>query len=344
MKPQHDLSDIEFRLLNDWQRGFPLVSRPYAALAERLGCDEASVLGRLAELKERGHISRVGAVFRPHVLGYSTLAAVACPTERLEEVARLIDAFPEVNHNYEREHTYNLWFVAAAPTRERVDEVLADIHRHSGLKPLDLPMVADYHIDLGFELGAKQPRRSPHQDAAGSPVDVAALRDRLESIDYAVAAVLESGLELTSCPYAPLAARCGMSEAAFIARLKRLLDLSVVRRFGVVVRHRELGYTANAMVVWDIPEAQAAEVGRQLAAQDGVTLCYQRPRRLPDWPYNLFSMVHGRDRDAVLEQVEQLREHLRQTLGLEGVRCQPLFSCRRFKQCGARYSSLPKAA
>jgi len=334
------LTDLEFRLLNDWQRGFPLVPQPYAELATHLGTDEATVLEHLAGLKERGHVSRVGAVFRPHVLGWSTLAAVACPPERLEEVARAIDAFPEVNHNYEREHAYNLWFVAAAPSRERVAEVLAEIHRRSGLKPLDLPMLADYHIDLGFELGGKQPRRGPHQDAAGSPVDVAALRDRLESADYAVAAALENGLELTSRPYAKLAARCGMGEAAFIARLERLLRLSVIRRFGVVVRHQELGYTANAMVVWDIPDTRVAEVGRQLAAQPGVTLCYQRPRRLPDWPYNLFSMVHGRDRDAVLDQVERIR----QALGLEAMACRPLFSRRRFKQCGARYSGLPKAA
>ncbi len=338
------LSEMEFRLLNDWQRGFPLTPRPYAELAARLGCDEATVLERLASLKERGHVSRVGAVFRPHVLGWSTLAAVACPAERLEEVARVIDAFPEVNHNYEREHAYNLWFVAAAPSRERVAEVLAEIHRRTGLKPLDLPMLADYHIDLGFELGGRQPRRSPHQDAAGSPVDVAVLRQRLESADYAVATALENGLELASRPYAPLAARCGMNEAAFIARLGRLLELSVIRRFGVVVRHRELGYTANAMVVWDIPDGRVAEVGRLLAAQPGVTLCYQRPRRLPDWPYNLFSMVHGRDRDAVLEQVAQLRELLRGALGLDEVACRPLVSRRRFKQCGARYSSLPKAA
>lgn len=344
MKPMQGLSDLEFRLLNDWQRGFPLASRPYAVLAEHLGCNEVTVLERLASLKERGHVSRVGAVFRPHVLGWSTLAAVACPIERMEEVARVIDSFPEVNHNYEREHDYNLWFVAAAATRERVLEVLVEIHRHTGLKPLDLPMVADYHIDLGFELGEGRHRRYPHQDAAGSPVDVAALRERLESADYTVAAALENGLELISRPYAQLAARCGMSEAAFIARLERLLELSVIRRFGVVVRHRELGYNANAMVVWDIPDDRVAEAGRLLAAQAGVTLCYQRPRRLPDWPYNLFSMVHGRDRGAVLEQVTRLRMELGQALGLEDVCCQPLFSRRRFKQCGARYSSLPKAA
>jgi DNA-binding Lrp family transcriptional regulator len=340
------LNDLEFRLLNDWQRGFPLMPRPYAELAARLGCDEATVLDRLASLKARGHVSRVGAVFRPHVLGWSTLAALACPPERLEEVARLIDAFPEVNHNYEREHAYNLWFVAAAPTRERVAEVLAEIHRATGLKPLDLPMVADYHIDLGFRLQGTGDRRQekPHQHPAGNPVDTAALRAQLESADYAVATALENGLELASRPYASLAARCGMNEAACIARLERLLVLSVIRRFGVVVRHRELGYTANAMVVWDIPDSRVAEAGRLLAAQAGVTLCYQRPRRLPDWPYNLFSMVHGRDRDTVLAQVASLRQALARALGLEEVACQPLFSRRRFKQCGARYTSLPKAA
>lgn len=336
------LTDSEFSLLNDWQRGFPLVERPYAVLAAQLGGNEASVLRTLRRLGERGHISRIGAVFRPHVLGASTLAAVACPPERLDEVARAIDAFPEVNHNYEREHAFNLWFVVAAPTRERVTEVLLDIHRATGLKPLDLPMVADYHIDLGFSLRPEGEGAMPrlHQDAAGSPVDVAALREQLESADYAVAAALENGLELTPRPYAPLAARCGLGEAAFLARLARLLKLSVIRRFGVVVQHRELGYTANAMVVWDLPDARVAEAGRRLAGLAGVTLCYQRPRRLPDWPYNLFSMVHGQNREAVLAQVARIR----QTLGLEDVHCQPLFSRRRFKQCGARYSSLSKAA
>ncbi|MGQ9668225.1 MAG: siroheme decarboxylase subunit beta [Anaerolineae bacterium] len=342
MRPQYGLNDLEFRLLNDWQRGFPLVARPYAAIAERLGCDESTVLECLAGLKTRGHVSRIGAVFRPHVLGWSTLAAVACPAERMEAVARLIDSFPEVNHNYEREHDYNLWFVIAAPSRERVDAVLAEIHRATGLKPLDLPMEADYHIDLGFELVGSQAR--PHQHPAGRPVDTAALRKQLKSADYAVASALEDGLELISRPYAPLAARCGMTEDAFTARLERLLKLSVIRRFGVVVRHRELGYTANAMVVWDIPDDRVAEAGRFLASRCGVTLCYQRPRRLPDWSYNLFSMVHGQDRDTVLEQVARLRAELGQDLGLGDVRCQPLFSRRRFKQCGACYSCLPKAA
>jgi DNA-binding Lrp family transcriptional regulator len=345
------LDDLEFRLLNDWQRAFPLVARPYAEIARVLDSDESRVLLALSDLKARGHISRIGAVFRPHVLGHSTLAAVACPEARVETVARMIDAYPEVNHNYEREHRYNLWFVVTAPSRAQVTETLAAIQRDTGLKPLDLPMQVDYHIDLGFALHpgkrlgtdpAPSPAtgRRPHQFGAGAPLDAAVLRNGLEPADYALTAALENGLDLTTRPYANLAARCGQEESACRMRLKRLQDMSVIRRFGVVVRHRELGYTANAMVVWNIPDSQVESVGLRLAAQQAVTLCYQRPRRLPDWPYNLFSMVHGRDRDSVLAEIDAMRR----CLGLEGIPCQPLFSKRRFKQCGARYSSLAKAA
>ncbi len=339
------LTDTEFSLLNDWQRNFPLTERPYAVLAEQLGTNEASVLRALGRLVEGGHISRIGAVFRPHVLGASTLAAVACPAERIESVARAIDAYPEVNHNYEREHRYNLWFVVTAPTRDDVDAVLADIRRSTGLAPLDLPMQTDFHIDLGFDLtrAGKQDastRTRPHLDMAGHATDTAALRAQLRSVDYCLAAALEDGLPLTPYPYAQLAVRCGLDESACIARIAELQAHSIIRRFGVVVRHRELGYTANAMVVWDVPDARIEAVGRQLAAQPAVTLCYQRPRRLPEWPYNLFSMVHGQDRASVLAEIEAMRARL----GLDDLPCQPLFSRRRFKQCGARYSSLARAA
>jgi len=336
------LDAIDFRLLNDWQHELPWLSRPYAEIAVRIGISETEVLARLAELKGRGHISRLGAVFRPHVLGDSTLAAVACPPERLEAVADLIDSYAEVNHNYEREHVYNLWFVVTAPSTARVAAVLAEIEGESGLAVLNLPMLADYHIDLGFDLSGGQsvaPRRG-HVHGAGNLSTVVALRTHLDAGDYALVAALEAGLVLTPHPYAELGTRCGLAEAEVLARIQRLLTLGVIRRFGVVVRHRELGFTANAMVVWDIPDAEVERVGRKLATQAGITLCYQRPRRLPAWPYNLFSMLHGQDRGNVLARLAEIR----QELGLEQVTCQPLFSRRRFKQRGARYASLARAA
>ena len=146
------MNELDQHLLNDFQRNLPLVARPYAAMAEKLGVSEQEVIERLGALQQDGTISRVGAVIRPHSVGVSTLAAMAVPTERLEEVAAMISAYAEVNHNYEREHDFNLWFVVTADREQRLRDVLADMEQRSGLKVLDLPLLEDFHIDLGFDL------------------------------------------------------------------------------------------------------------------------------------------------------------------------------------------------
>lgn len=140
------------RLLNDFQHDLPLTPTPFADIAGRLGVDEETVLEGLRGLEESGAISRVGPVLQPRRVGASTLAAMAVPPERLAEVAELVNSYTEVNHNYEREHRFNLWFVATAPDEERLAAVLAEIGQRTGLEVLDLPMIQDYHIDLGFPL------------------------------------------------------------------------------------------------------------------------------------------------------------------------------------------------
>jgi len=147
-----ELTALERRLLNDFQRDFPLSATPYADMAEKLGVSEQQVIDTLQKLKEQGAISRVGAVFRPNRVGVSTLAAMAVPLDRLEEVAQLVNEYDEVNHNYEREHDFNLWFVATARDDAHLKAVLDDIESRCGLTVLFLPLVEDYHIDLGFEL------------------------------------------------------------------------------------------------------------------------------------------------------------------------------------------------
>lgn len=155
----------------------------------------------------------------------------------------------------------------------------------------------------------------------------------LSTDDLRLLAALEDGLPVASRPYAVIAGRAGLTEADVIERLRRLLETGVIKRLGLVVRHHEIGYRANAMTVLDVPDAAVDAVGQALAAAADVTLCYRRPRRLPDWPYNLFAMVHGRERDAVLRRIDQLLdEH-----GLADVPHAVLFSTRRFKQRGARY-------
>lgn len=157
----------------------------------------------------------------------------------------------------------------------------------------------------------------------------------VDATDIALLHAIEDGLPLVKDPYREIGRRLGIPEAEVMARLCLLQSSGVIKRFGVVVRHRELGYRANAMVVWDIPDDEVAEAGARLSRQDGVTLCYRRPRRLPQWRYNLFTMVHGRDRDAVLRHIDALIKKL----DLNDVPHEVLFSHRRFKQRGARYGS-----
>jgi len=316
---------IEQRLLNEFQHDFPLVKRPFLEIGRQLGIEEDEVIERLEYLSTQGAISRVGPVFSPGCIGASTLAALAVPIERLDEMACWINAQPEVNHNYEREHTYNLWFVVAAPSQTWLDAVLEKISHYSGLPMLILPLVEPFHIDLGFDLhGGCGALRKP--SASVSQI-------QLDNVQSAIVAELQSGIKLERQPFATLSVTVNQEEDAIIRQVSSWRDDGVIKRFGVVVRHHELGYRENAMVVWDVPDEQVSAFGKTAAQQENVTLCYRRPRQLPDWPFNLFCMVHGTDRQVVMAQIETLAKNT----ALDAFQTQVLFSCRRFKQSGARY-------
>ncbi len=188
------LSSQDLALLDRWQRDFPLTPRPFATLAETLDLDEDLVIARTRDLKSRGLISRVGAVVRPNTAGASTLAALAVPPARLEAVAHRLNAEPGVNHNYEREHEINLWFVATAPDRAALDATLAGISADTGLEVLDLPLERAYHIDLGFPLkggGGEARPLNPERPCV-----------EVGDQDRALLVALEEGLPLVHRPYA----------------------------------------------------------------------------------------------------------------------------------------------
>ena len=146
------MDKIDQRLLNEFQREFPLTSTPYRDIAEKLDITEQQVIDRLTTLQDNGAVSRVGAVFRPKRIGVSTLAAMSVPDCRLNDVANLVSGYDEVNHNYEREHQYNLWFVVVTRDQTAMDTLIADIEQRTGIKVSRLPMIEDYYIDLGFNL------------------------------------------------------------------------------------------------------------------------------------------------------------------------------------------------
>lgn len=321
------MPELDFRLLNDFQRSFPLAPEPYRELAARLGTDEACVLRRLRRLAGSGAVSRIGAVFAPRSVGASTLACLAAPAPDLSRIAALVSAHAGVNHNYEREHRLNLWFVATAGSEADLDDTLERIGQETGCRVLALPLVEEYHIDLGFDMAGPQARHATRP----------ALRQGRKIVPNAderrLLAALERGFDLVPRPYVRLAMKAGMSEEQVLATLARWHCEGVVKRFGVVVRHRALGYTANAMAVWDVPDERVDAAGAALAAEAGVTLCYRRLRHRPQWPYNLFCMLHGRTRLEVEGAIAALRDRH----GLHAFAGAVLFSRRCFKQRGARY-------
>ena len=157
---------------------------------------------------------------------------------------------------------------------------------------------------------------------------------QLNEKDRALIKAVEHGLPVVSRPYAEIAGRLDCTEQEVISRLQQLINKGAIKRYGIVVRHKELGYTANGMVVWNIPDDRVDELGICIGKYDCVTLSYRRPRRLPGWPYNLFTMVHGCNREEVTQKVEAIVE----SCGLQDVEHDILFSTRRFKQRGASYT------
>ena len=321
------------KLLNNFQRDFPLNSMPFAQIASTLETDTDTVLQRLKELQEKGVVSRVGAVFKPNTVGVSTLAAISVHPRRLERTAAIVSSFEQVNHNYEREHLYNLWFVVTAAERLELADSLQQIQAQTGYPVLSLPLVKDYHIDLGFRMQLQDSEEPGLVQTADAVVQRDHHQARFEAGAEDLIEAIQDGLPLVPRPYLRLAQRLGWSEQAVIDKLSDMIERSVIKRLGVVVRHHELGYRANAMLVWDVPDGDIDHLGHLLGQQDCVTLCYQRPRRLPVWPYNLFCMVHGKDRDDVLACIDDMT----QGLGLENMQQAVLFSGRRFKQRGACY-------
>ena len=318
------LDATDFSLVNPWQRGFPLEPRPFATVGGRVDLSESAVLERYRRLKADGVIDRIGPVFRPNTVGASSLAAMAVPPERLEAVARFVSAEPGVNHNYEREHHYNLWFVVTGATEAEVQWTLSCIEYATGLRVLRLPLAEEFHIDLGFDLDSHAAPRAPGGRASFPPLDESERRLVVQTAH---------GLPLVAEPYREVAERLGVEESKVISGLGAMLADGRIRRIGAVIRHRRLGYRANAMVVWDVPDELASELGRRLAADAAVTLCYRRERALPDWPYNLFCMVHGRERERVVAEIERLKA----VHGLDRFRGEVLFSARCFAQRAAKY-------
>lgn len=310
--------------LNPWQRAFPLCRYPFAVLANHHGTTPSTVMAKLQALQAQGALSRIGGVFSPRAGGAALLAAMAVSPERLEKVAALVSAHPGVNHNYEREGAYNLWFVMTARCQASLAQSMHAVESATQVPALRLPMVRPYRIDLGFDL---QSDHAPIPFASDPQWSSPAVQDE----DLPLAALVEEGLPWREAPFDAWAQSLSVPVENLLETLAHWLSIGTLRRFGIIVRHQELGFAANAMTVFDVPPDLVDACGERLAGFAGVTLAYQRERAV-QWPYNLYCMVHGKDHATVMAQIEALTH----ACGLAQCPRAILFSRRRFKQVGAR--------
>ena len=292
--------------INTYQGGVSVVGRPYSRIAETLEVDERQVLDLIRTLLDDGSLSRFGPIYDAVRLGGSqTLAALTAPEADFAKVAEQVNALPEVAHNYRREHALNMWFVVASPSVSGVAETLNEIERQTGLKVYDFPKQQEFYLGLWLRLA---------DDGAIDTVPVPARRlaepQPLSLLDRAVVSATQSGLPLEPEPAKAIAKRLGVATDEVVASLQGMLDTGVIRRIGAVPNHYRLGLRANGMTVWDVPDELAAELGRRVGALDFVSHAYLRPRHPGVWPYNLFAMVHGTDREQVIDKAARVGELL----------------------------------
>jgi DNA-binding Lrp family transcriptional regulator len=333
-----DLDAVDGRLIDDYQSGFPVEERPFRAIGAELDIDEDEALARVESLREQGIFRRFGAVLNPPVIGSSTLAAVQAPEDRFAEIAEIVNEHQQVNHNYRRDHPWNMWFVVTAGSRETRDAILADIEERTGCSVLNLPMLTDFYINLEFPVvnGDRFARESSGggEDVRATAISESATGD-LSTLDARLLLAIQGGFPLTATPFRDIAAELDESVGDVVDAIRRLRETGCIKRIGCIVNHVVTGFDANCMVVWDVPDDDLDARGTEVGSLPYVTLCYHRPRR-PDqgWSYNLFTMIHGRDAEMVDGKIDELAdEHLPHTH-------ERLFSTETLKQTGAQYEEL----
>lgn len=296
------LDDLDRRLLNRIQEDFPLVEEPYAALGEALGTSEQDILARLSQLRASAVLRQISAIFDTRALGYhSTLVAMQFPAERLEEAAALISAHPGVSHNYARKHEYNLWFTLAVPPWQDVEQAVQRLGERAGATVTRmLPTLRLFKIGVRLDVAGERAPAAQEQARVYAAADVERGQAApLQARDIAFIRELQKDLPQISRPFDGYAATLGCTLDAVFAWCAAMTECGKMRRFSAVLRHQNAGFVSNAMGVWKVPPERVDEVGPAMAAFAAVSHCYERPV-YPDFPYNVYTMVHGRTREECL--------------------------------------------
>ena len=333
------MDDLDRRLLDAIQAEIPLLPRPFAAVGAVVDLAEREVLARLERLKHEGILRQISAIWDTARLGYrSSLVAASVAPERLDSAAAVVSGHPGVSHNYERDFHWNLWFTLAVPPDSRLglEGTVSHLAARAGLDRYRLlPALRVFKIGVRLDMEeALTPTRREH---AAGPRGAAPGARLLDEPDRAVVRMLQEPFPLVPEPCAALAAGSGIGVDEVLRRARVLAAAGALRRVAGVLHHRRAGFTANALGVWAVAEERIAEAGAAIASFRAVSHCYQRAT-YPDWPYPLFSMVHGRGREACLEVLDAIAT----ATGIESRAT--LWSLREFKKVRLRYFTPEYAA
>src|ERR1041384_8025474 len=319
------LDAVDQLLLNQIQVDFPLEPRPFQTLADRLEVGEDEILQRLAALKEGRIIRQISMIFDTRALGYrSSLVASRAPEGHVDEVAAVINEPPGPSHNYRRNHEFNIWWTIAVPPESSLEDHIQKVHELAGAEATRIMQtIRMFKIGVDLDMTGTRP-----MDAKPTlPASHAAARhtEPLNKLEIGALRELQEDIALEPRPYHSMGRRLGIDESALLAIARGFVDDGLARRFAAVMHHRQAGFVANAMSVWSVPEERIQEVGATMAGFAAVSHCYQRPT-YPDWPYNLFGMLHARTK----EECEVAAEAIQSQTGITERRM--LYSTKEYKK------------
>jgi DNA-binding Lrp family transcriptional regulator len=323
------IDTLDKKLLNEIQWVFPLTERPFFEISKRHSVPENEIMQRIMHMKDIGLIRQINAIFDTRRLGYkSVLIAFAVKSDKLDYVANEVNKHPGVSHNYERNHEFNMWFTLAVPPYA---DLKADLYKMASLEGVIkyrlLPTLKLYKIGVRLDMINEDPEKLQPTDEVKK---VNAKKFDLTDRDKDFIRGLQKDLEIIPEPFKQLAENLGITTHELFAKAKEYEQIGVMRRFAAILRHRDAGFSANGMVVWNVPEENIDEIGYKLASFPQVSHCYQRPT-YPDWQFNLFSMIHARS----IQSAEKIAYEMSEAIRIKGYKV--LFSSREFKKERVKY-------
>ena len=329
--PTQTFDDVDKALLTEIQKQFPVDHRPFQVLSEKLGVSEQECLERVARLKDDHVIRQLSAIFDTRALGYqSTLAAMRVDSAIVDEAAEVVNQHPGVSHNYKRNDPFNIWFTVAVPPSDSLEQVIHILHTLAKAEEtIILPTLRLYKIGVKLDLTGQEAVLESQEEIyneqrRNSP------KPPLTEEDIRFIRILQEDLPLLEIPYAVWAEQAETTEEALFAWAKKMEQLGYLRRFAAILHHRNAGFLANAMVVWQVPQERVDFVGEQMALFREVSHCYRRPV-YPNWPYPLFTMVHAETYSACMDVVARIEERVGQFPH------KSLFSTKEYKKVRVKY-------